>query len=294
MHLVAQDAWQKRVFAIRREDMMKLSIFTDEINPDPQRAVELAAQWQVSAVEIRGLAGGRFPRVEEDELKELQQLVEGHGLKVSSVSPGLFKCAIDDAAVDEEIATLLPRSCEWARRWGTDLVSVFGFLRDESAQVPTRVLDRLAQMAEIAMGHGCRLVLENEAVCWGNTGIEAADMVRRVGAENFSLLWDPGNSARAGSADPYPGEYEQLKELVTHVHLKNFDPQLGAWSLMDDGIVDWPGQLAALRADGYDGYIVIETHLKTRPPGMALAAGLDAHESNSRHNLDYLRRYLDL
>lgn len=269
---------------------MKLAIFTDEINADPQRAVALAAQWQVPAVEIRGLAGGRFPRVGDAELNELQRVVEDCGLKVSGVSPGLFKCAIDAAAVSEEIATLLPRSCEWARRWGTDLVSVFGFLRDESAQVPTRVLDRLAQMAEIAMGHGCRLVLENEAVCWGNTGIEAADMVRRVGAENFSLLWDPGNSARAGSADPYPGEYEQLKELVTHVHLKNFDPQLGAWSLMDDGIVDWPGQLAALAADGYEGYIVLETHLKQRPEGLALLDSLDALESNSRHNLDYVRR----
>ncbi len=269
---------------------MKLSIFTDETSADPQRALVLAAEWEVPAVEVRGLAGGRFPRVGDAELSEFQRGVERHGLKVSGVSPGLFKCPVEDAVVDEEIAALLPRSCEWARRWGTDLVSVFGFLRDDSAEVPERVIERLGQMATIALQHGCRLVLENEAVCWGNTGIEAAAIVRRVGAVNFSLLWDPGNSARAGSVHTYPGEYEQFKELVTHVHLKNFDRELGEWSLMDRGIVDWPGQLSALAAAGYHGYIVIETHLKQRPEGLALLAGLDALASNSRHNLDYLRR----
>jgi sugar phosphate isomerase/epimerase len=269
---------------------MKLSIFTDEISADPLRALALAAEWEVAAVEVRGLAGGRFPRVDDGELSEFQRRVEDLGLVVSGVSPGLFKCPVEDVSVEAEIATLLPRSCEWARRWGTDLVSVFGFLRDDSTPMPTRVIDRLAQMAAIAAQHGCRLVLENEAVCWGNTGVEAAAIVRDVGAENFTLLWDPGNSARAGSTDTYPGEYEQLKELVTHVHLKNFDPALGEWSLMDDGIVDWPGQLAALEADGYEGYIAIETHLKQRPAGLALLPGLDALESNSRHNLEYLRR----
>jgi sugar phosphate isomerase/epimerase len=269
---------------------MKLSIFTDEISADPQRAVELAAQWQVPAVEVRGLAGGRFPRVADAELSEFQQLVEDRGLVVSGVSPGLFKCSVADAAVDEGINILLPRACEWAKRWGTDLVSVFGFSRDDRAQLQGLVIERLGQMAAIAAQHECRLVLENEAVCGGNTGIEAAEMVREVGAENFSLLWDPGNSARAGSPETYPREYEQFRDLVTHVHLKNFDPALGEWSLMDDGVVDWPGQLAALQADGYERYIAIETHLKTRPDGLALLPGLDALESNSRHNLEYLRR----
>ena len=36
---------------------MKLSIFTDEINSDPTRALELVKAWDIKAVEIRGLKG---------------------------------------------------------------------------------------------------------------------------------------------------------------------------------------------------------------------------------------------
>ena len=95
---------------------MKLSIFTDEISADPLRALALAAEWEVAAVEVRGLAGGRFPRVDDGELSEFQRRVEDLGLVVSGVSPGLFKCPVEDVSVEAEIATLLPRSCELARR----------------------------------------------------------------------------------------------------------------------------------------------------------------------------------
>lgn len=138
--------------------------------------------------------------------------------------------------------------------------------------------------------HGCRLILENEAVCWGATGAEAAALIRRVASPHLSLLWDPGNSAMAGAPCPYPDEYADLKDLVTHVHLKNCKDK--QWALIDDGPIDWPGQLSALKADSYNGYIVIETHLKQRPEGRPTIASLSEQEANSRHNLDYIRTLL--
>ena len=269
---------------------MKLSIFTDEISPDPARAIELAAQWQVPFVEVRGLSGGRFPRVADDELETFANRVQDAGRKVSGVSPGLCKCPVDDPSVAPDLAELLPRACEWALRLGTDRVSAFAFRRDEPAEPPQAVVDRLGEMAATTAAHGCRLTLENEAVCWGATGAEAAALIRRVAAPQLTLLWDPGNSAMAGAVRPYPDEYAALKDLVAHVHLKNCQDH--QWTLIDDGPIDWPGQLAALKADHYDGFIVIETHLKQRPAGLDLYAGLDEQESNSRHNLDYVRSLL--
>ena len=74
--------------------------------------------------------------------------------------------------------------------------------------------------------------------------------------------------------------------------MKNFHSDRDAWSLMDDGIVDWAGQLAALEADQYAGYLVVETHVKKRPPGLQMRDGLDGLESNSLDNLDCLRTHL--
>ena len=271
---------------------MKLAAFTDEISPDPSRAIALAVAWQIPFVEVRNLSGRRFPQLSDAELEGFHRQVVDAGLGISGVSPGFCKCPVDDPAVADMLAAGLPRACEWAQRWGVELVSCFGFQRHHCGTVPGAVLERLAQMAEIAARHDCRLVLENEAGCWGDTGIEAASIIRQVAAGNLSLLWDPGNAARAGSTCPYPDEYRRLKDLVSHVHLKNFAPETGGWSLMEQGLVDWPGQLAALERDGYRGFVVIETHLHEPVESAApYPAELTALEHNSRRNLDFLRSH---
>lgn len=270
-----------------------LSIFSDEINPDPVRALHLAAAWGIPSVEVRSLPGGRFPQVDDAELVCFERLLAEHGVAVSGVSPGFFKEGIDDPAVPRLLREALPRACEWARRLGTDRVSCFGFRRDGSAEVPAAVIDRLGEMAAITVAHGCRLSLENEAVCWGDTGLEAAAIIRRVGAPGLGLLWDPGNSARAGSRCPYPDEYLAVRDLVTHVHVKNYDPAANAWSLIERGMIDWPGQLRALVEDGYDGALVIETHTRISPDEFEVIDGdLDGLEANSRRNLDFVRAHL--
>lgn len=114
-------------------------------------------------------------------------------------------------------------------------------------------------------------------------------LLRRVDHPNLRLCWDPGNAAKAGCPSPFADEYSGLKDLVAHLHLKNFDPQSRAWSLMQEGCVDWAGQLAALQADGYDGYAVIETHLRSAPDHLPPLPGLTPLESNTKRNLDYLR-----
>lgn len=270
---------------------MKLAAFTDEISPDPWRAIELALEWGIPALEVRGLPGGRFPAVDDAVLDEFGRRAGDAGVQVSAVSPGFFKCAYDDPAVDAGLQKGLPRACEWARRWGTDLVSVFG-CRGGDGQPPAAVEALLGRMADIAASAGCRLVFENGAVCWGATGTQAAALLRQVDHPNLRLCWDPGNAARAGAARPFADEYDDLKDLVAHLHLKNFDPDTGEWSLMQEGCVDWAGQLAALQADGYDGYAVIETHLKSAPDHLPPLPGLTPLESNTKRNLDCLKSHV--
>ncbi len=67
---------------------MKLSVFTDEINSSLPRALRLVNEWDLSHVEIRTILGGRFPRLEDAELADLEKSVKGAGVAVSAVSPG--------------------------------------------------------------------------------------------------------------------------------------------------------------------------------------------------------------
>lgn len=269
---------------------MRVAVFTDEINrEDPQQALMLAQEWGIEAVEIRTLPGGRFPRVDDAEIHQVGCWIRDAGMDVSGVSPGLFKESVTDPRVREGLQTLLPRSCDIALEWGTDLVSCFGFARD--TPTPTaQVIDTLGQMQQIAASAGCRLTLENEAVCWGATGTEAEQLIRQV--PGLLLCWDPGNAARAGANSPYPAEYDRLRDLVAHVHIKNFDPVEGRWSVMDEGPVDWPGQLQALAGDDYKGYLVLETHTRILPRKVEDAGDLSPLAYNALHNLTHLRRLL--
>ena len=56
--------------------------------------------------------------------------------------------------------------------------------------------------------------------------------------------------------------------------VENFDAEAASWALVEEGVVDWPAQLRALEQDGYEGFIVVETHLGDS----RTATGIDQHE----------------
>ena len=259
--------------------------------------MELAAAWGISHIEVRGFEGGRFPRLENAELEDFQRRFEDAGLAVSGVSPGLFKCRLDDPSIDRDTTEVLPRACEWAQRWGTDRVSCFAFRRAGETQMPAEVVDRLAGMCEAVRAAGCRLLLENEAGCWGGTGLQAAAIIRRVGGEHLGLCWDPGNAARAGSPSPYPDEYEELSDsdgpTIGCVHMKNYVAAAGEWGLLEGPDIDWRALLKGLKGDGYEGYVVVETHTDQLHEAFGpVDESLTPRESNTLRNIEFARMCL--
>jgi sugar phosphate isomerase/epimerase len=78
------------------------------------------------------------------------------------------------------------------------------------------------------------------------------------------LNWDPANAARLGDV-PYPTSYERLpKNRIGHVHSKDVarkpDGSGYEWVAMGRGLIDWTGQFRALRRDGYQRAVSLETH----------------------------------
>ncbi len=245
---------------------MKLAVVTDEISQDPGTAVELGREWGVEWFEVRTLWGGRVPDMQPGVIDRLEAALKTFGARVSAVSPGFFKVPVDDERVGPALDDAFPRALTLTCRLGADRMVLFGFLRPESAdradEPPREVVELLGQMAERSAAQGVLCVLENEAVCWGDTGLRAAELVRRVGHENLKLNWDPGNSVTAGSPAPYPDEYRELRDLVAHVHVKDAAWREGKLVTVapGEGIIDWLGQLRALQADGYEGFVTVETH----------------------------------
>lgn len=277
------------------ELILKLAVFTDEIHKeDYGRALSRAASWGVKHVEVRAINGLRLPKVSAQVLNEFISRVKDLGLSVSGLSPGFFKCDLDDPQVQQTLDEVLPRLCDVAGGWGTDLITCFSFKREEGKTVPVEVIDLLAKAADRARDTGCRLVVENVAGCWGATGVETGEIIRQVGDERLGLCWDPGNAARGGAQVPFPDDYETVKDIVDHVHVKNYMPADQGWGLVDEGVVNWQAQLRALEKDDYRGMLVIETHLTERPNGRAAPPdGMIELEANTFDNLEMTKTCLE-
>lgn len=56
-----------------------------------------------------------------------------------------------------------------------------------------------------------------------------------------------------------------MRPFVRHVHFKDITRlEDGSYRYVITGDIDWAGQLAALRHDGYAGYISVETHMEPK------------------------------
>jgi sugar phosphate isomerase/epimerase len=99
--------------------------------------------------------------------------------------------------------------------------------------------------------------------CNTGTGEEAAATLAAVPNGNFMLNWDPGNAAALGST-PYPNGYDLLpKDRIGHCHCKDVVRKPGGkydWAPVGGGIIDWTGQLRALKRQGYHYGLSLETH----------------------------------
>lgn len=266
-----------------------ISLVTDELSSDLETALELAAELGLHAVELRGIGTERFPRLSGYWRARLPRYLEDAGVQVVSLSPGLFKIplALDAEPlwpdrglrwcdwgrhtswrqqrdlVEEHSTKLLEESLEWAQRLNCPTISCFSFLRPPELAgqpCPDEAIDLLRAAAQRAEAFGVTLVLENEHVCWGDTGAAAARIVERVAHRNLALLWDPTNSYTAGET-PFPDDYERLSGLIRHVHFKDARRLPGGqYEYVTNGGIDWEGQIPALVRDGYQGFISIETH----------------------------------
>jgi sugar phosphate isomerase/epimerase len=268
---------------------MKISLITDEISADPETAIELGVEWGIRDFELRGFYTDRVPRLSAYQKERLRDMLSEYQAHVIAISPGLFKVPYPaeraprtslgwmDAAGYEtwseaqrllqyHMNELLPASLDFANEFGAHMVLAFSFDRAgaPSGQPPEEVLNCLRQAAERAGAAGLQLVIENEDGFWADTGAHSAQIMRAINHPSLGINWDPGNAFFAGD-EPYPAGYEEVREWVRHVHFKDArrDPD-GTLRYVAEGQVDWAGQIHALSADGYDGFVSVETHIRPK------------------------------
>ena len=268
---------------------MKISIVTDEISSDLETAVELAADWGIRNFELRGYGAQRVPCYSNYQKQRVLELMEEYQAQVVAISPGLFKIpypqgkrsrfpleVIDvslyekwrDAysLLDYHCQELLPASLEYAKEINAAKVVIFSFSRgmDAPNNVPDEVLACLQNAADQAQKVGVELVIEVEEQFWADTGDHTAGLIKKIGHPALGVNWDAGNALAAGD-DPFPQGYQAVRKYVRHVHFKDLITTPGGpYQYAVHGEIDWAGQIRALQADGYCGYISVEPHMQPK------------------------------
>lgn len=246
--------------------MFRRGVISDEISQDLTSAVAMAKEFGLQGVEFRNVWGKRIDQLDADELARARAIVEEAGLEVLGVAPPFFKAKLDDDDEYREHLKILDRSIAAARVLGCNTIRTFTFWKDRPLEaVWSRILDRWQDPARMAEREGVTLAIENEHACFVGTGKQLGRFLRELNSPQVKALWDPGN-AFCEDEIPFPDGYEAVRGQIAHLHVKDgvrIDEKPGhKWVALGDGEIDWMGQFRALIADGFDGYVSLETHYR--------------------------------
>ncbi len=259
----------------------RIAVINDELGQDFGRACEVASrEFGMEWIELRGMWNKNILNLDAAEVAEARRILEKYKLRVTDIASPLFK--VDwpgapkskfspkgaqfnaDFTYDQQ-GEVLDRSIALAKAFHADRVRCFDFWRlEDPAPYRAAINSKLLDAANTAGKQRITLILENEFACNTATGAEAAQVLAAVPSASFMLNWDPGNAAARGET-PYPAGYNLLpKSRIGHCHCKDIakiaDAAEPIWAAMGVGAIDWVGQFAALKRDGYHYAVSLETH----------------------------------
>ena len=280
----------------------RLAVINDEITQDFEKACQIVSgDFGLHWIELRSMWNKNVTELDAKEVDDARKILEQHKLRVTDIASPLFKTdwpgaprssqsesrdqfhADFDAGAQDK---LLERCISLAKAFHTERIRCFDYWRlDDQRPYRGAINAKLQKAAERCAKDNLVLLLENEMSCNTATGEESAAVLKAIPNKNFMLNWDPGNAAALGST-PYPTGYELLpKERIGHCHCKDVVSRPDHkydWAPVGGGIVDWVGQLQALRRDGFRYGLSLETHWR----------GAGTPEASTRTSMEGLKKTL--
>jgi L-ribulose-5-phosphate 3-epimerase len=267
----------------------KLGIITDEITQKLDAAADFIASYQLHYCELREIWDHNIMNLSAADTDRARKIIQDHGLNVSDIASPIFKWNLPQMPAKSEKRdtfnanfteadrdTLLKKSFELAHTFGSHKVRIFSYWRvNQPEKAYPYVRDALARASEAAARDQVVLVLENEHTCNVGTGAELGKILSEVNSPNLKANWDPGNAVMLGEV-PFPNGYEAVRgndiKRIGHMHVKDVRKDTSGkleWAPVGGGFIDWRGQFEAVKRDGYDQTLSLETHYR-RKDGNAL------------------------
>lgn len=158
--------------------MWTLSGFSDEISPDLEEQAALVKKLGMSYLEFRSAWGTNVLDLDADQLSRAKEILDAHGLKVSSIGSPIGKIV-----VDEDFEAHLDRAhhaVDVAHHFGAPYIRIFSFFirpGDDPDDYRGEVLRRMRALADVAAGGDVILLHENEKEIYGDVPRRCVDVL---------------------------------------------------------------------------------------------------------------------
>ncbi|HID07241.1 MAG TPA: sugar phosphate isomerase/epimerase, partial [Armatimonadetes bacterium] len=250
--------------------MFKLAFINDEASQEMDVAVRIANEFNLDGIELRSVWEKGPHELTDDEVERIKRMLDDAGLQCCCIASPFFKCDYGDEDQYREHLGILRRCVEVAHKLGTNMIRAFTFWRKEGVEGRWELIaEKYQEPIRIAEREGIILCVENEPSTNATNGAKLADFLRLIDHPSVRAVWDPGNDVFDPEREvPYPDGYECVKSFIVHVHLKD-----GVWVADENrfeavplgkGDVDFVGQFKALKRDGYEGWLSLETHYRPK------------------------------
>ncbi|MBY0522108.1 MAG: sugar phosphate isomerase/epimerase [Gemmataceae bacterium] len=244
--------------------MFRISAFADEIDPDPQKQIDVLKQCGIRHIEFRSILKTNVLDLTDAQIADFKSLLDKHGITLSAIGSPIGKIKISDPF--EPHLKRFQRAIELCKVFGTPNIRMFSYYLPEGGEWDNwrrDVLDRMWEKTKLAEKAGVRLIHENEHGIYGDSPDRVADLLDTVTEQLktpcFAAAYDPANFVFCGY-DPLVG-WKKTKEWTVHFHIKDWVTGEKTGRLPGEG----QGRIAEVMADAvkrnYDGFATLEPHL---------------------------------
>src|SRR5947208_1737032 len=220
--------------------MFTLSAFADEIDPNPQRQIDVLKQCGIRHIELRSILKTNVLDLTDLQVAELKSLLDQHGFKLSAIGSPIGKIPIDQPF--EPHLARFKRALELCKVFGTPNMRMFSYYLTEHGEWDDwrrEVLDRMWEKAKLAEKAGVRLLHENEHRIYGDDPERVKDLMETVNEQlsgpSFAAVYDPATGqptrVRIRFTDSAGGYYPPLGRLPE----AKFHPPLFEGNTLIDG-----------------------------------------------------------
>ena len=259
--------------------LKQISIVTDEISQDFEYALDVAAEYGISTIDVRTLWKKNIALLTNDELERMQKALNQRDMQINVITSPFGKCLLPSSRFStkkkeslwrnpEYNLALFDRIIEISDFFNTPNIRIFSFFEKRKLKVDYKweeMINLIEPYVKKAESIGKTLLLENDYMLMVADLEHTKRFFEDLHSEALKLILDPGNYYMEGdsiNADGYTYFYE--KNLIKHIHVK--DPKYmipgitGVFTVVGEGRIDYKSLFKQAINYGYEGYFCLETH----------------------------------